>query len=69
MIIFQLLDECLKYIFFSCINLKQKLFEGGGGGRTGDEVAPAYQVIKKLKKDNLWLYTLYPIPCRNCYRM
>ena len=42
---------------------------GDGGGRTGDEVAPAYQVIKKLKKDNLWLYTLYPIPCRNCYRM
>ena len=32
MIIFQLLDECLKYIFFICINLKQKLFEGGGGG-------------------------------------
>ena len=24
------------------------------------ELAPAQQVIKKLKKDHLWVYTLYP---------
>ena len=26
----------------------------------GVELAPAHQVIKKLKKDHLWVYTLYP---------
>ena len=35
----------------------------------GVELAPAHQVIKKLKLDHLWVYTLYPTPCLNGYRM
>ena len=67
MVILQFLDECLKNIFFQLPRLKKKkLF--GGRGRSG-EVALAYQVMKKLKIDNLSLYTLYPIPCRKHYRM
>ena len=31
----------------------------------GVELAPAHQVIKKLKMDHLWVYTLYPTGCRN----
>ena len=41
----------LKVYFSSCLNAlrgKRMLFGGGGGGQSG-EVAPAYQVIKKLK--------------------
>ena len=34
----------------------------------GVELAPANQVIKKLKMDHLWLYTLCPTGCRNGYR-
>ena len=34
----------------------------------GVELAPAHQVIKKLKMDHLWVYTLYPNGCRNGYR-
>ena len=34
----------------------------------GVELPPAHQVIKKLKMDHLWVYTLYPTPCRNGYR-
>ena len=34
----------------------------------GVELAPAHQVIKKLKMDHLWVYTLYPTGCRNGYR-
>ena len=35
----------------------------------GVELAPAHQVIKKLKMDHLWVYTLYPTSCRKGYRM
>ena len=35
----------------------------------GIEQDPAHQVIKKLKMDHLWVYTLYPTSCRNGYRM
>ena len=35
----------------------------------GGELAPAHQVIKKLKMDHLWVYTLYPTSCRKGYRM
>ena len=31
----------------------------------GIELDPAHQVIKKLKMDHLWVYTLYPTSCRN----
>ena len=34
----------------------------------GVELAPAQQVIKKLKMDHLWVYTLCPTPCCNGYR-
>ena len=67
MIILQFLDECLKYIFFQLPRLKKKCCLGGGD-RSG-EVTLAYQVMKKLKIDNLSLYTLYPIPCRKHNRM
>ena len=50
-----------KYIFFQLPNLKKYCW--------GVEMVPAHQVIKKLKMDHLWLYTLYPTPCRNGYRM
>ena len=33
------------------------------------ELALARQVLKKLKTDHLWGYTLYPTSCRNGYRM
>ena len=36
---------------------------GGGLG-----MAPAHQVIKKLKMDHLWVYTLYPTSRRNGQR-
>ena len=29
----------------------------------GVELDPAHQVIKKLKMDHLWVYTLYPTSC------
>ena len=35
----------------------------------GGGLAPAHQVIKKLKMDHLWVYTLYPTSCRKGYRM
>ena len=35
----------------------------------GVELALPRQVIKKLKMDHLWVYTLYPTSCRNGYRM
>ena len=35
----------------------------------GVELDPAHQVIKKVKMDHLWVYTLYPTSCRNGYRM
>ena len=35
----------------------------------GVELDPAHQVIKKLKMDHLWVYTLYPTSCRNGYRI
>ena len=35
----------------------------------GVELAPAHQVIKKLKMDHLWVYTLYPTSGRNGYRL
>ena len=28
------------------------------------ELAPAHQVVKNLKMDHLWVYPLYPAPCR-----
>ena len=31
-------------------------------------MAPAHQVIKKLKMDHLWVYTLYPTSRRNGQR-
>ena len=34
----------------------------------GVELAPAHQVIIKLKMDHLCVYTLYPTPWRNGYR-
>ena len=34
----------------------------------GVELAPAQQVIKKLKMDHLCVYTLCPTPCCNGYR-
>ena len=34
----------------------------------GVELDPAHQVIKKLKMDHLWLYTLYPNSCRKGYK-
>ena len=34
----------------------------------GVELAPAHQVIKRLKMDHLSVYTLYPTGCRNGYR-
>ena len=40
------------YIFFLLTKLNKYCF--------GVELAPAQQVIKKLKKDHLWVYTLYP---------
>ena len=46
------------YIFLAA-QTKQILFE----------LAPAVQVIKKLKMDHLWVSMLYPTPCCNCYRM
>ena len=55
MIIF--FDECPKYIFFQLPNLNKYCLEV--------EMAPAQQVIKKLKMDHLWVYT----PCHNGYRM
>jgi len=33
------------------------------------EQANTHQEIKKLKMDHLWVYTLYPAPCRNGCRM
>ena len=35
----------------------------------GIELDPAHQVIKKLKMDHLWVYTLYPTSSRNGHRM
>ena len=35
----------------------------------GVELDPAHQVIKELKMDHLWVYTLYPTSCRHGYRM
>ena len=35
----------------------------------GGGLAPAHQVIKKLKMDHLLVYTLYPTSCCNCYKM
>ena len=35
----------------------------------GGGLAPVQQVIKMLKMDHLWVYTLYPTSCRNGYRM
>ena len=35
----------------------------------GVELDPAYQVIKKLKMDHLWVYMLYRTSCRNGYRI
>ena len=35
----------------------------------GVELDPVHQVIKKLKMDHLWVYTLYPTSCRNGYRI
>ena len=35
----------------------------------GAELDPAHQVIKMLKTDHLWVYTLYLNSCRNGYRM
>ena len=35
----------------------------------GIELDPAHQVIKKLKMDHLWVYTLHPTSCRNGDRM
>ena len=35
----------------------------------GGGVASAHQVIKKLKMDHLWVYTLYPTSGRNGYRL
>ena len=40
MIIFQFLDECLKYIFFQLPRLKKNVVWGGGGQNGG--VALAY---------------------------
>ena len=34
----------------------------------GVELDPSHQVIKKLKMDHLWVYTLYPNSCRKGYR-
>ena len=34
----------------------------------GVELDPTHQVIKELKMDHLWVYTLYPNSCRNGYR-
>ena len=36
------------YTFFQLPKLKKMLLGGGGGGSRRGEVAPAYQVIKKL---------------------
>ena len=47
-----------KIYFFQLLNLKKYYW-----------AVPAHQVIKKLKMVHLWLYTLYPTPCRNGYRM
>ena len=44
------------YYFFQLPKLKKMLF-GGGGGRSG-EVAPAYQVIKRLKIDFVALHAV-----------
>ena len=35
----------------------------------GVQLDPAHQVIRKLKMDHLWVYTLYPNSCRKGYRM
>ena len=35
----------------------------------GVDLDPAHQVIKKLKTDHLWVYTLYPNSSLNGYRM
>ena len=44
------LDECLKYVFFQLPKLKKCCSgESGGGGGGSGEVAPAYQVINRLK--------------------
>ena len=64
-IIIFFLDKCLKYIFFQLLKLKKNVVWGSRSG----EVAPAYQVIKSLKIDYMWLYMLYPTPCLNGYRM
>ena len=50
-----------QYIYFLAAQNKQIMFGGG--------LAPAHQVIKKLKMDHLWVYTLYPNSCRSGYRM
>ena len=55
------LDECPKYIFFQLPKLNKYCL--------GVELDPVHQVIKKLKMDHLWVYTLYPTSCRNGYRM
>ena len=46
------LDECPKYFFFQLPKLNKYCL--------GVELAPAHQVIKKLKMDHMWVYTLYP---------
>ena len=54
------LVECPKYIFFSCLTKLHKFC-------LGVELDPAHHVIKKLKMDHFWVYTLYPNSCLNGY--
>ena len=54
------LDECPKYTFSAPKVNKCCL---------GVELDPSHQVIKKLKMDHLWVYTLYPTSFRNGYRI
>ena len=54
--------ECMPKIYFFQLPKLNK-FCGGV------ELDSAHQVIKKLKLNHLWVYTLYPNSCRNGYRM
>ena len=60
-----LFGSTLKVYFFQLPKLKNVVGGGGLKWRSGS----AYQVIKRLKIDCMWLHMLYPTPCRNGHRM
>ena len=57
------------YLFW--MNAQNKFFQLSKLNKycLGVELAPEHQVIKKLKMDHLWVYSLCPTSRRNGYRM